>query len=99
MYKIQTLVAPQYLNNACPPLTRERTTYNLRTSDNISIPAQRTSMYQNSFYPHTIKDWNNLKRDTRNSTSVISFKDKLKKSTGAKTNKLYLHDSSKAAIN
>jgi hypothetical protein len=99
MYKIQTQIAPPYLRNACPPLTRERTTYNLRTSENITIPPQRTSTYQQSFYPHTIKDWNNLDRDIRNSPSVNSFKDKLKKSTGITTNKLYFHDSSKAAIN
>ena len=35
----------------------------------------------------------------RNSKSSQSFEEKLKNSTGAKCNKLYLHDSSKAAIN
>ena len=99
MFKIQTQTAPPYLRNACPPLTRDRTTYNLRTSENITTPHQRTSTYQQSFYPHTIKDWNKLDRNSRNSTSINSFKDKLKKSTGTKTNKLYHHDSSKAAIN
>jgi hypothetical protein len=99
MYKIQTQIAPPYLRSVCPPLTRDRTSYNLRTSDNITTPHQRTSTYQQSFYPHTIKDWNNLDRNTRNSTSITNFKDKLKKSTGAVTNKLFHHNSARAAIN
>jgi hypothetical protein len=36
MYKIQNKLVPTYLRNACPPLTRERTTYNLRTGMDIT---------------------------------------------------------------
>ena len=65
---------------------------------NISIPQQRTSTYQNSFFPKTIKDWNSLDRPSRLLTTTLSFKEFLKKSTTQKTNKLYHHDSSKAAM-
>jgi hypothetical protein len=98
MFKIQSKNAPPYLQNACPPLTRDRTTYNLRSNMNITTPSQRTSTYQNSFFPQTIKDWNNLDQKYRQLPSIESFKNTLKNSSGQKTNKLYHHDSSKAAI-
>jgi hypothetical protein len=98
MFKIQNNTAPLYLQNACPPLTRDRTTYNLRSNMNITTPQQRTSTYQNSFFPQTIKDWNNLDRESRLLPSIESFKNFLKNSSGQKTNKLYHHNSSKAAI-
>ena len=99
MYKIQNQIAPQYLTNTCPPLTNERTQYNLRTGMNITIPPQRTTTYQNSFYPQSIKDWNSLPGEIRTATSTMNFKDKLESSLGLRTNKLYHHDSNKAAIN
>jgi hypothetical protein len=98
MHKIQNDLVPPYLRNSCPPLTRNRTQYNLRTNMNISTPPQRTSTYQNSFFPKTIKDWNNLDRSTRLLTSTLNFKEFLKNSTTKKPNKLYHHDSSKPAI-
>ena len=91
--------SPSIPDQCLLPLTRARTTYNLRNQDNITVPPQRTTTYQNSFCPQTIKDWNNLNLPIRHSPSIQNFKENLKKSSEAKTNKLYLHDSSKAAIN
>jgi hypothetical protein len=98
MFKIQNGLTPSYLKHACPPLTRDRTTYDLRSALNITTPQQRTTSYQNSFYPQTIKDWNSLPRNQRLATSIDSFKEKQKPTSGFKTNKLFHHDSSKAAI-
>jgi hypothetical protein len=98
MHKIQSNQAPIYLQNSCPPLTRDRTLYNLRSSLNITTPHQRTTTYQNSFFPQTIKDWNELDLSTRSLLTTQSFKDTLKKTTGFKVNKLYCHNNSKAAI-
>jgi hypothetical protein len=99
MFKIQNGLSPHYLTNSCPPLTRERTNYNLRTGMNITIPPLRTTTYQKSFFPNTINDWNNLKDQTKNLPSLDTFKEHLKKESGSKPNPLYHHDSSKAAIN
>jgi hypothetical protein len=99
MYKIQNGLTPPYLSNACPPLTRERTNYNLRTGMNITIPPLRTTSYQKSFLPQTITDWNNLEDNIKKLPSIDSFKDKLKKSSSPKPNPLFHHDCSKAAIN
>jgi hypothetical protein len=99
MYKIQNNLTPPYLTDACPPLTRDRTSYNLRNSMHISVPQQRTASYQKSFYPQTINDWNNLDIKIRNLTSIDSFKEHLKISSSPKPNPLFHHDSSKSAIN
>jgi hypothetical protein len=98
MHKIQNNLAPKYLQNCCPPLTRDRTIHNLRSNMNITTPQQRTSTYQKSFFPNTIKDWNKLSIPSRQITSTLGFKEFLKKSTSKKPNKLYQHDSSRAAI-
>jgi hypothetical protein len=99
MYKIQNGMSPDYLTNLCPPLTKERTVYDLRTGMNITAPQQRTTTYQKSYFPQTINDWNNLPLPTREIPTLDSFKDTLKKSTGKKPNKLYHHSNSVAAIN
>jgi hypothetical protein len=66
---------------------------------NITTPLPKTVTYQKSFFPQSIKDWNNLPQQTREATSLASFKDYQKKTTGYKTNPNYHHNSSKAAIN
>jgi hypothetical protein len=98
MFKIQNSLTPNYLKEACPPLTRDRTNYELRSALNITTPQQRTTCYQKSFYPQTIKDWNSLPRNQRLITSLDSFKELQKAKAGLKNNKLFHHNSSKAAI-
>ena len=44
--------------------------YSLTDSENNS----RTNQYFNFFLPSTIRDWNSLNKEQRNSTSVASFK-------------------------
>jgi hypothetical protein len=99
MFKIQNGLIPPYLKNICPPLTRNRTEYNLRTGMNITVPFQRTTTYQKSYFPQTIKDWNNLDINFRQSPSIENFKDKIKATSNQKPNPLYHHNNSKAAIN
>ena len=99
MFKIQQGISPPYLIELCPPLTRDRTEYNLRTGMNITIPAQRTTTYHKSSFPQSINDWNNLNIQTRNSTTIENFKDKQKSTSPHKPNPLYHHNSCNAAIN
>jgi hypothetical protein len=98
MFKIQNGLTPPYLKEACPPLTRDRTAYVLRSALNITTPQQRTTSYQKSFYPQTIKDWNGLPTKTRTAPSLDTFKEGQKSWSGFKTNRLFHHDSSKSAI-
>jgi hypothetical protein len=66
---------------------------------NITVPAQRTTTYQNSFFPNSIKDWNRLDINIRQATSIDNFKDILKSTSNNKPNPLYHHNNNNAAIN
>jgi hypothetical protein len=99
MFKIQKGMAPQYLLNLCPPLTRDRTPYNLRTGSNISTPQQKTSTYQKSYFPQSIKDWNMLALEVREIKTIDTFKEYQKKKSGFINNHLYHLYTTKAALN
>jgi hypothetical protein len=101
MYKIQMGLAPPYLTDSCPPLTKDRTTYNLRTGMNISSPQTRTTSYQKSFFPQSIKEWNALDPNLKNAKSIDAFKDRQKKAVNSKfkTNPLFHHSNTREAIN
>jgi hypothetical protein len=50
MFIIQNGLAPPYLTEMCPPLTRDRTVYNLRSGENITTPQIKTATFQKSFF-------------------------------------------------
>jgi hypothetical protein len=99
MFKIQKGLAPPYLTEQCPPLTRERTVYNLRSGENITTPQIKTATFHKSFFPQSIDDWNKLDMGTRTVKTIDTFKDHYKKNCGYKTNKLYHQYPSKAVVN
>ena len=66
---------------------------------NISTPQVRTTTYQSSFFPASIKDWNDLDLEARNSVSIEAFKEYQKKNSGYKTKRLFSRYSNKAAVN
>jgi hypothetical protein len=99
MFKLQRGMAPYYLLNICPPLTRDRTTYNLRTGSNITMPQIKTSTYQKSYFPQSIKDWNELAYKDREIGTIATFKEYQKKKLGYKINHTYHLYSSRAAVN
>ena len=76
-----------------------RTPYNLRTGTNITMPQQKTTTYQNSFFPKSIKDWNEQTTKDREIGTINTYRDHHKKNSGFKVNVLYHLYSSKAAIN
>ena len=78
MYKIVNGTAPDYLCNLLPLLVTERTIYNLRNAENISIMNRRTEIFAKSFIPSGSLLRNNLPLSIRSETSVNSFKLKLK---------------------
>jgi hypothetical protein len=99
MFKVQNSLVPPYLRGLCPPLTRNRTDYNLRTGANITTPAQRTTTYQMSYFPQSIRDWNKLDIQTKTAKTISTFKNRLKAKAGPKSNPLFYHDNNNAAIN
>ena len=65
---------PFYLSFLIPPSVNETSQFNLRIANNISTINVRANQYFNSFLPSTIRYWNSLSEEQRNSTSVASFK-------------------------
>ena len=76
-YKIINGLAPNYLLDLVPPIIQETTNYNLRNADDIQTLHARTNLYYNSFFPSTIRAWNSLPEDTKQSPSISSFKFRL----------------------
>jgi hypothetical protein len=99
MYKIQKNIAPAYLTESCPPLVGAATAYNLRNAENISLPPGNKKGYTNSFFPSTVRLWNQLEQNIKGSPSIDSFKFNLKKKRCLKKNKLYSNYSGVRAIN
>lgn len=89
-YKIIHGLAPQYLLDLIQPYFPTEHAYNLRSNGNFySLPLCRTTSYYNSFIPSTIKLWNNLDAEIKDSSSLSIFKSKLKNQNIPKTYKHY----------
>ena len=46
----------------------------LRNDDDFVTPRSKTNLYQNSFLPKTVRDWNNLPIEIKSASSLNSFK-------------------------
>jgi len=77
MYKITHRQAPQYLQDVLPVANPAIANYDLRNADKLPSFRCRTAMFEKSFFPKTILDWNNLNPNIRNAESLESFKNKL----------------------
>ena len=60
MYKITHGETPQYLESDLNYLEAPGHAYELRNADAIPLVRTRTSAFQNSFYPRTVGEWNEL---------------------------------------
>ena len=66
-------LSPNYLNILVPPTIGNLTTYNLSRPNNLRTIACRTSLYNNSFLPSVVNDWNSLQDEIKNAESLTSF--------------------------
>ena len=78
MYTNQT---PPYLSTLVPPSVNTFSEYSLRNSNDTQTVHTRTTLYFNSFLPSTVREWNNLPLECRNSESVNSFKRSINESS------------------
>ena len=76
-YKMVNNFTPSYLSSLVPQPVNAASAYNLHNQNNIQSIATRTNYYFNSFLPSTIREWNSIPLDTRNSGSIETFKRKL----------------------
>ena len=77
MYKVFNGLSPDYLTTLLPRTTGERQPYMLRNQYNIThIRSQRQHMHH-SFFPATIREWNDIPIDIRQSPTLEIFNKKL----------------------
>ena len=91
-YKIIKSLTPPYLRNICNLVPHNTDTYNLRRNNSLLVPFIRKEIFSKSFLPKTIREWNNLSLELKESDSINLFKEKLKRLYGPnKSKKLYSH--------
>ena len=78
-YKIVNNQTPDYLHELVPPYVSDTTNYDLRNRQNISVPLNRLSAYQQSYFPSCIDLWNKLDLNIRQSPTILAFKMQLQK--------------------
>ena len=78
MFKIVNNETPGYLKNFLPNRVGDQTHYQLRNNQNYEVPYSRLFSYENSYFPSTLRLWNELDQDTRNLSSVLEFKNRIK---------------------
>ena len=66
--------APSYLSDLVPVTVGTSNNYNLRNSRDLACIRCRTSLYERSFLPSVIKEWNTIPLDIRENNSLSNFK-------------------------
>ena len=75
LFKILHGLIPVYLNDLLPPLVQDTTSYNLRNSNHFQNYRANTNLFLNSFFPATIRAWNDLLAEVKDAP----FKSRLNK--------------------
>lgn len=78
MYRLTNLEAPNYLLNLLPNRVHELSDHNLRNNQNFNLPFTRLCSFETSFFPSSIKLWNELDLQVRNSSSLSQFKQRIR---------------------
>jgi hypothetical protein len=76
-YKLVNGPTPAHISAIMTKPISTQTGYNLRNKHNLRAPLNRLEICKGSYFPQTIKDWNNLKIETRASLTFHSFKQKI----------------------
>ena len=79
VYKMVNDLTPNYLTSLIPATVANTSAYQLRDSENVRPLLTRTQLYYKSFLPSSIRNWNELPLNIRNSSSLTSFKRQLNK--------------------
>ena len=78
MYKIVNNESPSNLSDILPNRVDQAANYNLRNSENFQVPFSRLCSFDSSFFPATLRLWNDLDLSIRNSSTLVEFKAKLR---------------------
>ena len=74
MHKIVNGDAPSYLIDLLPNRVNNITAYNLGNSYDFEIPFSRLCSYEYSYFPSTLKLWNELDQHVRTLPTISRFK-------------------------
>ena len=74
MYNVKTGMVLSNIQDLIPPLVSEVSYYPLRNHKIITVPYNLTSMSQKSCIPSSIRLWNSLTDDLKDSSSLPTFK-------------------------
>ena len=72
-------LSPNYLRDLVPPLVQETSNYNLGNANNIQTFASNTNLSYNSFFPSSVRAWNSLSEEIKQTSSLSAFKNHLNK--------------------
>ena len=75
MYNVNTGLVPSYIQDLIPPLVSEVYDYPMRNARNITVPYNLTCISQKSCIPSSIRLWNSLADDLKDSSSLYILKD------------------------
>ena len=78
MNKIIKNETPSYMNDLLPSLVSDVSNYNLRNNTNYDLPFCRLRSYETSYFPSTLKLWNDLNTETRNIPTLLQFKSSIR---------------------
>ena len=67
-------LTPLYLSSLIPPSVSDMSRYNLRNSDQLQTIDSQTNLYYNSFLPSTVRAWDSLPAEVKQSQTTHSFK-------------------------
>ena len=73
-FKMFSHLTPLYLSSLIPPSVSDMSRYNLRNSDQLQTIDSRTNLYFNSFLPSTVRAWNSLPAEVKQSQTTHSFR-------------------------
>ena len=90
-YKIKNNLTPDYLKDPVPPPCNQL--IGTRNNNDLHNIKCRTNSYMNSFYPHSVKIWNDIGPTLRQAPSLSIFKSNILKLIRPQKKKLYnIHD-------
>ena len=78
MYEIVNGDAPSYLIDLLPNIVNNITAYSLRNSNDFEIPFFTFCSCENSYFPSTLKLWNELDQQVRTLPAISRFRSNIK---------------------
>jgi hypothetical protein len=78
LFKMMRNEASEQLTALLPERTGQRTEYEIRTVNDLTVPRSRSVSHQNSFLPSTCRRWNKLPDEIKYCNSIEEMKSKLK---------------------